>query len=143
MTRAKLAPGKVKKLAPKAKSLKKSDLKKEKKPMKAVVNQPAARAPDKSEAKMAALSTRTVEKVVAGNIEEPTTKLGQKWQNLYNKSKNLTPVPYKMSETYTVKMAIEHKILGLGFVIDNKNDRLEVLFRDGIRVLISNYKATK
>jgi hypothetical protein len=34
-----------------------------------------------------------------------------------------------------------HKVLGWGFVLSNLNDRLEVLFKDGIKVLISNYKS--
>ena len=33
------------------------------------------------------------------------------------------------------------KVLGWGFILKNDNDRLEVLFETGIRMLISNYKS--
>lgn len=47
---------------------------------------------------------------------------------------------YDMKKTFEPKTAIEHKTLGWGYILENRNDRLEVLFKDGIRFLISNYK---
>ena len=46
-----------------------------------------------------------------------------------------------MTETFVALAPLQHKVLGWGFVLTNENDRLEVLFETGIRMLISNYKA--
>ena len=71
---------------------------------------------------------------------ERLSALTKKWENLQRRAKNLKAEPYNMRKVYAPKTAIQHKLLGWGFVLDNKNDRLEVLFRDGIRYLISNYQ---
>lgn len=71
---------------------------------------------------------------------EGATEEESKWFELKDKHKNIKPQPYKMSEVYLEKSPIEHKILGWGFVLSVVNDRLEVLFRSGIKHLISNYK---
>jgi len=48
---------------------------------------------------------------------------------------------YKMSEQYEAKAAIEHKVLGWGFILSSENNRLDVMFEHGRKMLISNYKA--
>lgn len=76
--------------------------------------------------------------------EEALEKISQmslKWSALYKKSKNLEALPYNMRHSYEPKTAIVHKILGWGFILNNKNDRLEVLFKDGVKTLISNYRS--
>jgi hypothetical protein len=64
----------------------------------------------------------------------------QKWQGLYSKANKLPAPPYNMKNTYEKQTPIKHKTLGWGYITDNKNGRLEVLFEDGIKYLISNYK---
>ncbi|MBY0555508.1 hypothetical protein K2P97_13335 [bacterium] len=76
-------------------------------------------------------------KVDRGNLADEKAK----WAELnkkYGKDKALT---YKMTETYSSLVPLQHKVLGWGFVLTNENDRLEVLFETGIRMLISNYKS--
>ena len=73
-------------------------------------------------------------------VDEKVTALSQKWSSLYKKSQNLDVSAYDMKKTFEPKTAIEHKTLGWGYILENRNDRLEVLFKDGIRFLISNYK---
>ncbi|MEQ1721884.1 MAG: hypothetical protein ABL930_01830 [Pseudobdellovibrio sp.] len=76
-------------------------------------------------------------KVDRGNVADEKAK----WIEVnkkYGKDKALT---YKMTETFTALSPIQHKVLGWGFVLTNENDRLEVLFETGIRMLISNYKS--
>lgn len=63
-----------------------------------------------------------------------------KWITLFEKSKGKAATPYDMKMQYEPKTAIEHKVLGWGYILSNRNDRLEVIFKDGIRYLISNYK---
>jgi len=46
-----------------------------------------------------------------------------------------------MSDVFEALKPINHKVLGWGFVLTNENNRLEVLFENGIKVLISNYKS--
>lgn len=75
-------------------------------------------------------------KVDRGNLNDEKAK----WAELnkkYGKEKALT---YKMTETYPSLVPLQHKVLGWGFILTNDNDRLEVLFETGIRMLISNYK---
>ncbi|MBK7890465.1 MAG: hypothetical protein IPJ84_06345 [Bdellovibrionales bacterium] len=67
--------------------------------------------------------------------------LEAQWSSLKEKSKAIKPVPYKMTERYEARGPIQHKVLGWGYILTNQNDRLEVLFQDGIKFLISNYKA--
>jgi hypothetical protein len=45
-----------------------------------------------------------------------------------------------MSAQFEANRPIQHKVLGWGFVLNNDNDRLEVLFEQGVKMLISNYK---
>ena len=71
---------------------------------------------------------------------EKPSQLGQKWSSLYRKTQE-QPAPYNMRQAYEAKTPIMHKLLGWGYIMTNKNDRLEVLFKDGIRYLISNYKS--
>ena len=71
---------------------------------------------------------------------QATGPLAQKWSALYKKSEAIESKPYNMRATYIEKTAIVHKVLGWGYILANRNDRLEVLFKDGIKYLISNYK---
>ncbi len=76
-------------------------------------------------------------KVDRGNVNDEKAK----WAELnkkYGKDKAQT---YKMTEKFSSLIPLQHKVLGWGFVLTNENDRLEVLFENGIRMLISNYKS--
>lgn len=77
------------------------------------------------------------------NLEalEGLSKLGKRWAALYRKAGNTKVPTYSMRGVFEEKSPIQHKVLGWGYILSNKNDRLEVLFKDGIRFLISNYKA--
>ena len=66
--------------------------------------------------------------------------LEAQWMQIKEKNKALKALPYKMSESFEARTPILHKVLGWGFIISNQNDRLEVLFQQGIKFLISNYK---
>lgn len=65
-----------------------------------------------------------------------------KWADLYHKYKSEKPQVYNMTAQFEANKPIQHKILGWGFVLSNENDRLEVLFEQGTKMLISNYKST-
>lgn len=63
-----------------------------------------------------------------------------KWSDLFEKYKGIKPVVYNMREVFESNQPLQHKILGWGWIMSNENDRLEVLFKDGKKILISNYK---
>lgn len=63
-----------------------------------------------------------------------------KWWDLHEKNKTQKAPNYDMREAFEANKPIQHKLLGWGFVLNNDNDRLEVLFKDGKRMLISNRK---
>lgn len=74
------------------------------------------------------------------NPNEAATALSSKWNSLFKKSEQIESKPYNMKAVFEEKTAIVHKVLGWGYILANRNDRLEVLFKDGIKYLISNYK---
>lgn len=76
-------------------------------------------------------------KVERGNLADEKAK----WQELFKRYGKEKAVNYKMSDQFEALKPINHKVLGWGFVLTNENNRLEVLFENGIKVLISNYKA--
>lgn len=73
---------------------------------------------------------------------ESLGKIAKKWDSLQKKAKNrgIKAETYNMRKKYEPQTPIQHKVLGWGFILNNINDRLEVLFEDGIKYLISNYK---
>ncbi len=92
---------------------------------------PVAKAPAKRSRKIS----------VAVNSSEAASALVQKWNSLFKKAEQIESKPYNMRAVFEEKTAIVHKVLGWGYILANRNDRLEVLFKDGIKYLISNYKA--
>jgi hypothetical protein len=77
-------------------------------------------------------------KIERGNTADEKAK----WAELNKKYGKDKAVSYKMSEKFETMIPLQHKVLGWGFILTNENDRLEVLFETGIRMLISNYKST-
>ena len=75
-------------------------------------------------------------KIERGNIADEKAK----WQELFKRHGKDKANAYKMTDTFEALKPIQHKILGWGFVLSNENNRLEVLFENGIKMLISNYK---
>jgi|GEM_PF-677086 len=64
-----------------------------------------------------------------------------RWADYYDKFQREPVQQYNMSGKFDANRPLEHKVLGWGYVISNENDRLEVLFRSGVKMLISNYKS--
>lgn len=63
-----------------------------------------------------------------------------RWLDMYEKHKLEPTQSYNMKESFAAGKPLVHKLLGWGWVLSNDYDRLEVLFKDGKKVLISNYK---
>ena len=76
-------------------------------------------------------------RIEKGNTEDEKAK----WAELFKKYGKENAIPYKMSDSFPNLSPLQHKVLGWGFILKNDNDRLEVLFETGIRMLISNYKS--
>ena len=76
----------------------------------------------------------------AEKATDAANQLSAKWSSLYKKAESIEAKPYNMKAVFEEKTAIVHKVLGWGYILANRNDRLEVLFKDGIKYLISNYK---
>lgn len=82
--------------------------------------------------------SRKISMAISAN--EAASALSAKWNSLYKKAEQIAAQPYNMRQLFEEKTAIVHKVLGWGYILANRNDRLEVLFKDGIKYLISNYK---
>lgn len=76
-------------------------------------------------------------KIERGNAADEKAK----WQELFKRYGKEKAVAYKMTDSFDALKPLQHKVLGWGFVLSNENNRLEVLFENGIKMLISNYKA--
>ncbi|MBV2169364.1 MAG: hypothetical protein KUL82_11725 [Bdellovibrio sp.] len=63
-----------------------------------------------------------------------------KWHEFREKYKGMKAPAYSISGQFEAKTPLQHKIFGWGFILSNEYDRLEVLFEDGKRMLISNRK---
>ncbi len=63
-----------------------------------------------------------------------------KWHELFEKYKAVKASSYSIGGQFEAKSPLQHKIFGWGFILSNEYDRLEVLFEDGKRMLISNRK---
>jgi hypothetical protein len=62
------------------------------------------------------------------------------WYDFYKKNAGQEPSQYDMRAQFEANQPLMHKTLGWGWIVSNENDRLEVIFKDGKRMLISNYK---
>lgn len=71
----------------------------------------------------------------------PDTEEGRKWVDYWKKHGADPAAVYSISGVFEANTPLEHKVLGWGYIISVLNDRLEVLFKDGIKHLISNYKS--
>lgn len=74
--------------------------------------------------------------------EKALSEENKKWMEFKEKHGNDKPQAYSMSGTFEANRPLVHKVLGWGFVTGVQNDRLEVLFETGAKILISNYKST-
>lgn len=63
------------------------------------------------------------------------------WEELHEKFRHEKAQAYDMKGSFEAGRPLMHKVLGWGWVIANENDRLDVLFKDGRRILISNYNS--
>lgn len=48
--------------------------------------------------------------------------------------------PYRMADSYTVDMLIEHPKFGVGYVVTSLGEKIEVAFEDANRALVQNRK---
>lgn len=64
----------------------------------------------------------------------------KKWIDLKEKYSGEKAATYSMSSVYEANKPLQHKVLGWGYILNVQNDRLEVLFENGPKMLISNYK---
>lgn len=75
-------------------------------------------------------------KIERGNAADEKAK----WQELFKRHGKDKANSYKMTDSFDAMKPLQHKVLGWGFILSNENNRLEVLFENGIKMLISNYK---
>ena len=128
--------------ANKSASVKKATPKEEKKSAKVVAapKESAVNAKSVENAKKALVAAKKEKVAKDAPAIVATGPMAQKWTALFKKSESIESKPYNMKASYVEKTAIVHKVLGWGYILANRNDRLVVLFKDGIKYLISNYK---
>lgn len=100
------------------------------------------KAPKAVEKAVKAEKPAKVEKVKAEKVKAPegASEDYKKWIELKNRHGQEKATAYSMSGVYEAGKAIDHKVLGWGWIMKSENDRLEVLFEQGLKYLISNYK---
>ncbi len=65
---------------------------------------------------------------------------GTNYDTVYKIAKAMKIKNYKMSETFEPRTPIMHKILGWGFILSCENNRIQVLVKEGVKTLITNYQ---
>ena len=62
----------------------------------------------------------------------------KKWENLHKKAHDIKAIPFHISKPFPAKIPIRHPVFGWGWIISSKNHRLQVMFKDKTRMLLSN-----
>lgn len=65
---------------------------------------------------------------------------GTNYDTVYKIAKAMKIKNYKMSESFEARTPIMHKVLGWGFILSCENNRIQVLFKEGVKTLITNYQ---
>jgi hypothetical protein len=120
-------PAKVAKADAPAKAVKPPKAAKAEKPPKAEKAPKPPKPPKKSKATLAA--------------EKALSEDNKKWSELKEKHGSEKAQTYSMSGGFEPGKPLMHKVLGWGYITNILNDRLEVLFETGAKILISNYKS--
>ena len=133
--------------ATKKKSVKKEPVKKSSK-----VKKPASSAVKHTAEKAAVLSSKPrvkknekVKKLDKKALAEKKaqTENQKKWSALYQKkSKDIKAGGFSIFEKYSAGSPIMHKTFGWGWILSSKNNRLEVIFEDKVRTLLSNLSSS-
>lgn len=114
----------------------------EKPTLKLVTAEPQAAAPAK-EAKAPKSKSAGVKKTKPTKAEIASSEEEARWHELHEKHKAEKPQSYDMKAKFETGKPLQHKLLGWGWILSNENDRLEVLFREGRKMLISNYNPNR
>ena len=126
----KVAPAKVEKSAPKKVVASSKDEVVTKAEPKLATPKPM---PMKAEAKVKPEAKKKVDKTGMSDDEA-------KWWDLHGRHQAEKAQAYDMKAKFESSKPLMHKVLGWGWILSNENDRLEVLFKDGRKILISNYQ---
>lgn len=63
-----------------------------------------------------------------------------RWYELFRKHRSEPSQTYEISKSFEARKPLDHKLFGWGYILTNEYDRLEVLFKEGKKILISNRK---
>lgn len=88
-------------------------------------------------------AAKTRLKVIKGDRASTPEEDAARWVELHEKHKSEKPQVYDMKAVFEASKPLQHKILGWGWIVSTDNDRLDVLFKDGRRILISNYNPNR
>jgi hypothetical protein len=80
--------------------------------------------------------------MLGNNQLGPSPENTKKWEDFKRVHGEAKAPSYSMTGQFETAQPLQHKTLGWGYIVGNNNDRLEVLFESGLKVLISNYKPT-
>jgi len=77
-------------------------------------------------------------------ITKRTTSSSGSYYKLFNEAKeratNKVSLKYSIGNTYSKNTLIDHISLGEGVVLNSYDSKIEVLFKDGVKILVHNKK---
>lgn len=76
----------------------------------------------------------------SSGVPGSSTEESKQWEKQMAKHKDILPKTYDMAKNFKSVSVIKHKEFGLGFIESQYNNRLKVLFKEGMKILVSNYK---
>ena len=101
---------------------------------------PAKESPTKKLKPSPKKTTTTRKRKTSQKNMGPSAEEVKLWQKLSKQNEGKKTPSYDMTKTYGEINAIKHNSFGLGFIVDRYDNRLKVLFEEGTKTLISNYK---
>ncbi len=85
---------------------------------------------------------RTTRKTSKKTISTQEVDFTKTFEKLAAMIKEKEALPYSMSGSFKSDDVIDHKTFGMGIVISASNDKMDVVFSDGPRILVCNRKTT-
>ena len=64
----------------------------------------------------------------------------KEYEALMEKNTHVEPVPYSMKASFSKGDIIDHKTFGKGILLETSYERIEVLFKDGVKILAADKK---
>lgn len=71
----------------------------------------------------------------------PSRNYEEEWNSLREKNSGKGAKPYRLAEKFEKDVMVDHPKFGVGIVMTATDQRLEILFKEGLKTLVHNQKS--